>query len=357
MLKNKSSKVSFKGQIIHVGIDNHKKDNQLTFYLNGERLQTVRRSSSGSEIVDYLHTNFPGATYKSAYEAGFSGFTLHRYLQANGVDNLVVHPADIPKSDKDRDQKTDKRDANQIAKCLAAGLLDGIYVPRRDQQAIRDLVRQRKRLVKDLTAIKCRIRMWFYFVGISLPNSYVNNGWSNRFVAYLDNLQLSNPIENAVLSMLLEQLKQYRQWLLSVNLTLRHLSKEPQYQTNYNLLLSVSGIGMVGAWTIISEIGDITRFRKESQLVSYAGLRKNSNDSGENQSNGRITRRCNQRLRTQLIESAWIAVRTDPALALFFQKQKERKHKNKAIICVARKLLCRIRAVLKNQTPYEKGLA
>jgi len=357
MLRNKSSKASFKGQTIHIGIDNHKKDNQLTFYLNGERLQTVRRPSSGTQILDYLHTNFPDAIYKSAYEAGFSGFSLHRYLQENGVDNIVVHPADIPKSDKDRDQKTDKRDANQIAKCLAVGLLQGIYVPSRDQQAIRDLVRQRKSLVKALTAIKCRIRMWFYFVGQPLSSAYANDGWSNRFVTYLDNLQISHPIGKAVLSMFLDQLKQYRQWLLQVNRTLRHLSKEPQYHTNYNLLLSVSGIGMVGAWTILSEIGDTTRFRKESQLISYAGLRNNSNDSGEKQSNGRITRRCNQRLRVQLIESAWIAVRTDPALALFFQKQKERKHKNKAIICVARKLLCRIRAVLKNQTRYERGLA
>ncbi len=77
----------------------------------------------------YLSKNFPGGTYYVAYQAGFSGFWAQRKLTEKGMKTIVVHPADIPTTDKERDQKNDQRDSRKIASSLRSGELRGIYIP------------------------------------------------------------------------------------------------------------------------------------------------------------------------------------------------------------------------------------
>lgn len=80
------------------------------------------------ELVHYLHKHFVNATIKTVYEAGFSGFVLHRYLLREGIENQVVHAASVEISARDR-VKTDKRDSLKLATQLSAGRLKGIHVP------------------------------------------------------------------------------------------------------------------------------------------------------------------------------------------------------------------------------------
>jgi len=355
MNSTKGNKLCFKGQTVFVGIDTHKNSNRLTFILNDQMMQTVKRSSDSSEIVDYLNFHFPEANYKSAYEAGFSGFSLHRDLVEAGIDNIVVHAADVPLSDKDKEQKSDKRDSRQIAKCLVAKLLEGIYIPNLDQESLRNMVRYRKQLVNDLSASRIRMKMWLHFMGYKTPPALANSKWNANFINWLAELEPTQNLNKWVLENYLERVEQHRAWLLKTNRQLRELSKSEQYQKDYNLLLSICGIGMVGAWTILSEIGPIERFSSEKKLHSYAGLIPKTYSSGEKHCSNKITNRGNKRLRAQLIESAWVAIRTDPALALFYQKKLKNKDKNIAIVSVAKKLLSRIRAVLINQTVYERN--
>ena len=115
-------------------------------------------------LVEQLLKYFDGATIYSAYEAGFSGFVLHRELEAHGIQNIVVNAAGIEVAVNNR-VKTDKRDALKLSSLLEAKRLIGIRIPSEDEEAHRLLSRTRKQLVEDCTAIKNKIRMKFHQFG------------------------------------------------------------------------------------------------------------------------------------------------------------------------------------------------
>jgi len=108
--------------------------------------------------------------------------------------------------------------------------------------------------------------------------------------------------------------------------------------------------------TLLTELGDIGRFRGVDELCSYCGIVPNCHNSGEAEHIGRLSRRGNATLKRILIECAWVAVRKDPALLLYYKQQITHMKGQKAIIKVTRKLLSRIRYVLLNQQPYVNGV-
>ena len=126
-------------------------------------------------MVDYLRRNFPGANYNAAYEEGFLGFWLQKSLQEQGVNCIVVNAADIPTKDKERKQKRDPIDSRKIARSLRNGELEAIYVPSKQNQQDRLLVRTRHKIVGNLTRCKNRIKSMLYFLGICFPEEFVNH--------------------------------------------------------------------------------------------------------------------------------------------------------------------------------------
>ena len=107
---------------------------------------------------------------------------------------------------------------------------------------------------------------------------------------------------------------------------------------------------------VLTELVDITRFKNFHHLCSYVGFIPGTRSSGERERATRITRRKNHRLRTALIESAWTAIRSDPALIKAFLKYTNRMEKNKAIVRIAKKLLNRAIHILRSNEKYEKGI-
>ena len=91
---------------------------------------------SPEQLSNYMNHNYPGGTYTSAYEAGFSGFWIHRRLEQLGFNNMVVHAADIPTTHKEKTRKTDKIDSRKIARELESNSLNGIYIPNEYQQQL-----------------------------------------------------------------------------------------------------------------------------------------------------------------------------------------------------------------------------
>ena len=107
--------------------------------------------------------------------------------------------------------------------------------------------------------------------------------------------------------------------------------------------------------TILTEIGDINRFKTLDKLCCYFGLIPTSYSSGEKERIGSNTSRDNKYLKHLLIESAWIIIRKDPGLLLYYKKQIAVMESNKAIIKVARKLLNRIKLILTQKVEYQCG--
>ena len=109
-----------------------------------------------------MNANFPQGNYYSVYEAGFCGFSIHRELEKCGIKNIIVNPADIPATDKDKRQKEDKRDSRKLAKSLKNGELTGIHILSIEIEELRSLVRYRKTIVKELGRHKNRIKSLVY---------------------------------------------------------------------------------------------------------------------------------------------------------------------------------------------------
>lgn len=355
-MPRKINENSFSNQSFYVGIDCHKKSWKVTILDENYEHKTMSQDPDPKLLANYLKRNFPGAKYKAVYEAGFNGFNACRKLRNLGVDCMVIHPADVPTSQKERYQKTDKADSRKLARSLRSNEFEAIHIPDRKLEADRSLVRQRFRHVKDISRSKNRIKSLLSQFGIDIPDHFSSDQtrhWSKVYVNWLKEL----PIENENLKLTLDNYIRIgefqRNELLIINRQIRKLAKTEAYRDNCRLLLSIPGIGLITAITLLVELGDIKRFENIDELCNYIGLVPGMHGSGEKMQTGKLIKRGKIALKIMLIEASWQAIRKDPALMLKFNELTKTKEKNKAIIQIARKMLSRIRYVLVHQQEYE----
>jgi transposase len=135
-----SNKLDFKGQNIYVGIDVHLKSWSVAVVSETSVMKKFSQPPQPEALYKFLAANYPGASYYSVYEAGFSGFWTHNRLSALGIDNIVVNPVDVPTMLKEKLRKTDAVDCGKLARGLRAGDLRGIYVPRAEILEIRSTI-------------------------------------------------------------------------------------------------------------------------------------------------------------------------------------------------------------------------
>jgi transposase len=268
----------------------------------------------------------------------------------------VVNPADVPTSQKEKLQKTDKADSRKLARSLRSNEFEAIHIPDPELEADRALIRQRFRLAKDISRTKNRVKSLLFQFGIQIPERFTSSQtrhWSKVYINWLKKLEINRQSLKQVLDNYINIGESQRKDLLLVNKQVRNLVLTEAYQKNYNLLLSVPGIGLVTAITYLTQLGDIGRFDRLDDLCNYVGLVPRMYGSGEKMQVGKMINRSRKELKIMLIEASWEAIRKDPALMLKFNELIKRMNKNKAIIRIARKILSRIRFVLQNQQPYE----
>jgi transposase len=353
-MQTQSNKLDFNGQNIYVGFDVHLKDWKVTIMSETLVHKTFSQPPDPRALYHYLVNHFPGGVYHSAYEAGFCGYWIHNQLLSLGVKSIVVNPADIPTTNKEKVQKEDKRDSRKIARSLKGGELTAIYVPSERTLEDRSFLRTRKMLTRDLTRYKNRIKSFLYFHGIEFPSVFKNpqSHWSKRFMVWLESIPMSQDSGKQSLLTLIEESTHLRESLLRVTKQVRKLSRTEVYQEQVKLLQSVPGIGLITAMTLLTELETMERFSNIDQLCSLVGLVPSSSSSGDTEKIGDITPRGHNILRSAIIESAWVAARIDPVLFKCYHDYCKRMEPNQAIIRIAKKLLSRIRYVLKNKQPY-----
>ena len=350
-----NSKIDFTSQHIYVGIDVHLRSWKVTVFSEKLIIKTFSQDPSPEKLYQFLVRNFPNAYYHSAYEAGFCGYWIHNRLIEFGIDSIVVNPADIPTTDKERVNKTDQRDSKKIAQSLRSGHLKGIYVPSFKTLEDRNLIRARSLLVKDLSRNKNRIKTFLHFRGIEIPEQFKskNTHWSKRFMTWLKSIELNENSANSSLNLLINTSEDLRAVILEANRNIRKLSESEPYAARFKLLRTIPGIGVLTAMILLTEIENINRFSNFDKLCSFVGLIPTTSASGEKDVSGNLTRRGNNFIRSTIVECAWIAARRDLSLNKSFHEYCKRMDPNKAIIRIARKLLNRVRFVLLNNQPYE----
>lgn len=345
----------FDGDQIYVGIDYHLNSWKVTLFSDEFELKSFTQPADSEVLMSYLSDHYPGANYQCVYEAGFSGFSTQRRLNSMGANCIVTHPADVPTSDKEKKNKSDRIDSRKLARGLKNGDLTALYVPDIEAEDDRLVLRVRDRVVRNKTRVKNRIKFLLMFLGKPIPETFRGKVWSTGFINWLSTVKLESSARFS-LDIYLSELTHLESLNKQLDLKVKALSRTSRYAQDVGLLMSIPSIGLTSAMILLTEIVDITRFKNLKSLCCYFGLIPNTSSSGESAYVGRMTRRGNKYLKFILIECAWMAIRKEPVLLMAYKRAIKRTEPNKAIIKVARKLLNRIRFVLKNKTEYVTGV-
>lgn len=354
-MRSQVKQLDFTGKMIYCGIDVHKTSWKVCLLMDDRVLKRFSQPADAKILVKTLKQQYPGAAYRTTYEAGFCGFYPQRMMANLNVDCIIVNPSDIPTMDKEKHQKSDTVDCSKLARCLSAGTVNGIHIPSVQQQDDRSIVRNYLQFVKDQTRCKNRISSALYFQGFT-PKLGDNGDrqvyWSKNYIDQLKALPMATPQARRSLDLLIGGYENARNQVHLTTLELRKLAQEDRYKAQVSLIRSVPGIGEIGAILFLTEIGDFGRFKGTDQICSYIGLIPNTYSSGEHDRASDLTYRGHPKLREILIEGSWKAIGLDPAMTLAFSNYCKRMKKNQAIIKIAKKLLVRIRYVMIHQQPY-----
>ena len=347
--------ISFKGQTIYVGIDVHKTTWAVTVMTAaGNYEKKFSQPASPQKLFENLKKNYPDATYEAAYEAGFTGFSTYYHLKELGIRCRIVNAADIPTTDDERRNKTDAVDSAKLARSLRNGELQGIYIMPKECLDARGVVRVRRIFLNQLSGYKVRIKHLLYNNGVEYPERFAKGSthWSRAFIRWLcEEVRLLSE-DRVALNLMLEQVEHLRLSVLNATRKLRELSRLPFYRKNFAHLMTIPGIGVITAMSILTEIADTGRFPNERAYTKYVGFIPDCHESGDHKVKSEMTGRGNNHLRMAYIEAAWMAIRKDTALNCAYLRYCQRMERNEAIVRIARSLVHISLALVKNDKDY-----
>ncbi|HRP32181.1 MAG TPA: transposase [Agriterribacter sp.] len=267
----------FTGQNIYVGMDVHHKSWKVHIYSDEFELKSFSQEPDVGQLYNYLNKSYKNANYQIAYEAGFCGFWIQRSFALKGVNCMVVNPADVPTSNKEHLRKTDNVDSRKIAKGLKNGELNCIHVPSITVELDRQLLRTREQLIADSTRCKNRIKAFLKLHGITIPDEYSNGKWSKKFIVWLQQLKFQTESGNKAMQIYLSEFVLLENQKKLVTKEVLVLSQSSQYNGSVFLLMTIPSIGLLTAMILLTELGDITRFKGVKTLSAFGLLYSTSN--------------------------------------------------------------------------------
>ncbi len=280
-----NSTISYVGKKVSIGLDVHRDFFVASAVSGGELLKRCRMPSQGESVLSFIGKHFRGSEVRTCYEAGYSGFWLHRFLRGNGIDNIVVHAASVEVEAGNR-VKTDKRDSLKLAEQLDCNRLRGIYVPSEEQEQRRLLTRTREQLIRARSRVRMQIRMKLHQFGL-FPAEY-RKAISEQLVEKILTGGLAVELDTTV-RVLLRQWRELNKDLKVLECKLKEQALCDPYEAVYR---SAPGIGVLIARVLSNELGDMSQFPNERALFSYTGLTPGEHSSGNHIRRGHISRQC-----------------------------------------------------------------
>jgi transposase len=238
---------------------------------------------------------------RAAYEAGPTGYGLARELARRGVGCLVAAPSKIPRAVGDR-VKTDRRDAELLARLLLAGKLHAVRVPGPEEEALRDLVRAREAVRVDLMRCRHRLSKLLLRHGIRFDDG---PAWTQRHRDWLAQVALEWPAAQATLSDCQGAIDALCHRRDSLEREIVGLLPTSPWQEQVGRLRCLRGVDTLTAVGLCAEVGDFERFARAEQLMSYLGLVPSESTTGQQRRQGAITKTGSGHARRLLVEAAW----------------------------------------------------
>jgi transposase len=290
---------------VFVGIDVAKSRNAIAL-ADGERGGEVRYLGEvdASEVSMRRVVKRIAAKYDRVhfcYEAGPTGYGLHRLITSLGHSCIVVAPSLIPRRPGDR-VKANRRDAVGLAKLLRAGELTAVWVPDEGHEAMRDLIRARAAAVETLRVHRQQVSAFMLKHGRHYPRK---KGWTMRYLRWLQEQQFEHPAQQIVLQEAVEAVRLSKERVERLEQIIEEFVPNWSLAPVVRALQALRGVDLIIAVTFISEIGDLSRFESPRQLMGYLGLVPGERSTGDTVRRGGITKAGNGRVRHLLVESAW----------------------------------------------------
>ena len=241
-----------------------------------------------------------GAELRFVYEAGPCGYEIYRHLTKQGFQCGVAAPSMIPKKSGNR-IKNDRRDAEALARLERAGELNKVYVPREEDEAMRDLTRAREDAVEAQRTARQHLGAFLLRHGRRYPGK---KSWTPAHMGWLSEITMPHPAQQITLQEYIHAIRETTERVIRLMEQIQKLLPEWRMAPVVTALQALRGVAPTVATTSVAEIGDMNRFERPKALMIYLGLIPSENSSGENVRRGSITKTGNGHVRRALVEAA-----------------------------------------------------
>jgi transposase len=274
-----------------------------------------------------------GPDDRVALEVTGNAWEIARLIEPHVAQVLVVSPSDT--GIRRARAKTDRLDARTLARLLAAGSLDAVWMPDQATWVMRRRLSRRGQLVHARTRAKNEIHAVLMRQLVGRPP--VSDLFGVKGRKWLAKIQL--PLEESeTVDGCMRQIEFLDTEISEVE---RLIAVDALASTEIKRLMSVPGVNVIVAASFLAAIGDISRFQNPRKLVGYLGLDPRVRQSGVGPAtHGHISKQGSVRARHALVEACWTAVRQPGPLHSFYQRIRARRGHSVAIVAAARKLAC-----------------
>jgi transposase len=290
---------------LYIGLDVHQESIAVAYVADEHQAEVVSLGNIGTRQCDIDHLirrlQSKSSHLVFVYEAGPCGDWLYRYLTQKGHACWVVAPSLIPRKSGDR-VKTNRRDAIKLARLMRSGDLTPVYVPKVEDEAMRELCRAREDTLRDLKTAKCRLKAFLLRHDIR----YVGRAtWGPAHRRWLSEVVCPTPVQHIVFQEYVRAVTEQTERLQRLDQELQEHVENWRLRPVVEALQSLRGVQSTVAITLVAELGDLTRFDTPRQLMSYLGLIPSAYASGDRRRQGGLTKTGNTQARRALIEGAW----------------------------------------------------
>ena len=294
-----------KKNIRYIGLDVHAETIAVAVAEAGGEVRSLGVIPNRPEPVRRLIRKLgPAQSLRVCYEAGPCGYVLYWQLTGLGVHCDVVAPTLVPVKAGDR-VKTDRRDAQKLARSYRSGDLTAVWVPDAAHEALRDLVRAREAAKKDQLRARHRLQKFLLRRGLQPPEGI--KAWTLKHLDWVKTLRLEQFALDVTLLDYVTEVDRARERIERLERAIDQAveTAPAAIRAVVDALQSLRGVARLSAATIVAEVGQLSRFPKPRQLMGYTGAVPSEHSSGGSVRRGAITKTGNAHLRRILVEAAW----------------------------------------------------